>query len=77
MSAVQHIQEQWSWKGIKRKGGLQTTLRQVKDKVDVALFPLSGVNFFLHESIEMVSSYNRSNRLRMQKKGRKKHQVQL
>jgi hypothetical protein len=42
-----------------------------EDKMNVALFPLSGNDFFLHESIEMVSSYNRSNRLRMQKKGRK------
>jgi hypothetical protein len=42
-----------------------------EDKMNVALFPLSGNDFFLHESIEMVSSYNRSNRLRMQKKGRR------
>jgi len=45
--------------------------RQVIDEVNVALFPHSGIDFFLHESIEMVSSYNRSNRLRMQNKVRK------
>jgi len=45
--------------------------KQVIDEVNVALFPHSGIDFFLHESIEMVSSYNRSNRLRMQNKVRK------
>ena len=44
-----------------------------EDKMNVALLPLSGNDFFLHESIEMVSSYNRSNRLRMQKKRKKRN----
>jgi len=70
---------------VKRKGEVsyeskrdrENAHKQVMDKVNVALFPLSGNDFFLHESIEMVSSYNRSNRLRMQNKVRKRQQVQL
>ena len=61
-----------------KEGKRALTHVQVEHKMNVALLPLSGNDFFLHESIEMVSSYNRSNRLRMQKKKEeKKQQVQL